>query len=244
MPPTLPPSLVSGGLFGDTPGERSQRDAPFAIWESKMWLWGSHAGAAGAACGRRGPMGPQAWTWALVSPHTDCTGPSEVGGEDSQDRRRAALLTVLIQVQVVTWKDRRCHQHWQDLWDRVRARTCPPGLRTLPPPAAAPAAMAMLRQSGAEPHWDGVTKVLPSSSRSPYSVSPHPAARRHGVPGLHSQGQPQRPASFGARAGVVPAHWGPLLLAGRAEPSGGGRAEGSSRLQALPQSLQRGQSSF
>lgn len=44
-----------------------------------------------------------------------------VDEEDSQDRRRAALLTILVQVQVVTWKDRRCHRRWQDPQDRARA---------------------------------------------------------------------------------------------------------------------------
>lgn len=46
----------------------------------------------------------------------------------------------------------------------------------------------MLQQPGPEPCGHDGTRVLPSSSRSPYSSSPRPAARRWWVPGLHSQG--------------------------------------------------------
>lgn len=157
-----------------------------------------------------------------------------VDGEDSQDRRRAALLTILVQVQVVTWKDKWYRWCWQDLRDHARAGPCLPGFRIPPPPVAEPVAMAMLRQPGPEPRWDNGIKILPSSSESPYSVSPRPAARRHGVPGLHSQGQPQCRAGFGARAGVVPAHQRPLLLPGRAEHSRGDRPEGREGEQEAP----------
>ena len=140
LPPALPPSPVLGGgaVWGD-PGERSQlclawARRPFAVQEFNTQPWGSHAGAAGAACGHGGPMGSAKPGPGLLRAPAQITWGHRglwVDGEDSQDRRRAALLTVLVQVQVVTWKDRRCRWRWQDPWDHARAgpRPVPRGCR-------------------------------------------------------------------------------------------------------------------
>ena len=85
-PPALPPSPVSGGLLGVTPGEHSQLCPAWA--RHAVCRAGVQHVALGVPCrGCRGclwlwqPHGlSQAGTWALVSPSTDRMGPSKVCG--------------------------------------------------------------------------------------------------------------------------------------------------------------------
>ena len=178
---------------------------------------GSRAGAAGAACGRRDPMGSAKPGPGSAEPQHRQPGVTKVWGgqpgwqEGSSTHRPRPGTGGDLEAQTVP----------SVLAAPVgpcagRARS--PAVRTPPLPAAEPVATA----AGPEPCGDHGTRALPSSSRSPYSMSPCPAARRRGVPGLRSQGQPQCPA--GLR--VVPAHRRPLLPPGSPEHSRGHRAEG------------------